>query len=298
MATGFIGFESFEISAQVAISGAAIPIVVDTLSPDQDTLRFDWRCRLDATSNPDECSITIYNLSPEVRAFIANAPAPLGMMLAIGWGGVPRPVFEGPRRTRDETGFVDVTTTIDAMAYIAEEGKGVPGGTEVGAAAISLTITEARKLGHIVTPPVVALVAQEAAKLGITAWKSPGNHEPKTLLDWLFATLDLKWSVDSTNNCIAVYKHGLRADLGIVVLGPTTGLLSATPVDDEGIDFEGLAQPRIVVPGCALQFAEAGQFGIERPTGPPLRCESVEFTGSTYGSSTMRGTARRIEVTK
>lgn len=299
----------FGVTVQLLVTTVP-PIALDNTTPASldapigDTLRIDWQVTKKIGSSADECTIQIYNLSLPNRVALSEAKRTgrgwpksvvTRVQLDIGWGGIPEPLFLG-EVVHFEAGRQvgpDVVTTITALTGGVARFVPPAGGSSFGLAASALLITEAARMGYFVSPSMLALVESRSAAKAITAWSKPGDQEPQVLLDWLFATLDLTWGVDTFNNIVA-FENGVRLDVPMVVLGPTTGLLNATPAND-GIDFEGLAQPK-VVPGGQLQFLEVGQFGIERPSGPPMRCETISFAGSSYGQSVMRGTARPIEV--
>lgn len=288
------------LSQTFADAGYA-PDVAAAANPPPDTLRIDWNVSKTIGTSADECQVTIYNLDLTWRKAVEGIrrsgqgarALTTRLVLNIGWGGIPEPMFLG-EVTWFEAGRqqdADILTTITALAGGVAYAAPVAGGSDFGLAASAILIVEAAKMGVTVTPAVLAIVEAEASARAITAWTRPDDMGPRSLLNWMMATLELTWSVDPLINSIVVYKHGIRADLPIVLLGPTTGLISYTPEDD-GISFEALAQPR-VVPGGQVQLTE-GQF--ELPAGAPMRVESVEFSGSTYGQSLMRGRCKPIKT--
>lgn len=86
-----------------------------------------------------------------------------------------------------------------------------------------------------------------------------------------------------------VFAGGLRMDILPSILTPQTGLLSWEELDDGGVEFDGLAQPR-VCPGAQVQMLD--MLGVPIGGGP-LRIDKIQFSGASEGPSTMSGTARK-----
>lgn len=288
------------------------PILVDNLTQQidnslADSLRVDWQVSKRLGPAPDDCRVRIYNLDPLLRTALKTArhpdqgwprPSLSLLQLSVGWGGVPEPLFTAP--------LVDFVAERQEGADVVSEMVAGPGGwmravpsgmSEAGgqpvAVAAKLAIADAAglRLGLLVGPAVFAKIEERAAATPLAAWARTDTRDPLDTIDTIMATIGLNWGIDG--NQLVVYERGLRADLPLKVdLDPDSGLISWTAVRD-GLEFEGLAQPR-VVPGAQLELFRPGQFGLPVSIAGPLRCESVEFSGSNYGSSTMRGLARQL----
>ena len=106
----------------------------------------------------------------------------------------------------------------------------------------------------------------------------------------LLASIGLAWGV--AGGKIVVYKGGIRKDLLPSILAPVTGLLKWLELDDGGVQFTALAQP-MIEPGGQITINDV--FGVP-VGGGPLRVERVTFSGSTVGTSTMEGVARKLQL--
>lgn len=294
----------FGVTFQLSLTSIP-PVLVDNLSQAIDatlgeTIRVDWSVSKTLGTTPDTCSVQLYNLDPISRTAVDRAqlahmpPRATAARLAlfVGWGGVPEPLFLGPVTetiSARQTG-VDIVTSLSAVSAWSFGSGPPPGGAEFGTVAGFVLLTYAAQAGKLVSPALLALVQQRAAALPLQAWQEVKTREPMDVLDGLFATLGLQWKV--VGEQIVAFAGGIRLDLpDAVILTPSHGLLNWTTVANGGLEFEALCQAR-VVPGCQLQFIDE----LHVPICAPLRCESVEFTGSSYGSSTMRGVARKLEL--
>lgn len=291
---------------QTAMFGIATSLVVGTTPPflletiRAEGLRIEWQIDKVAGPTPDTGTIRIFNLHPAQRKAIATAKrvsnVPLFAVLQIGWNKRVEILFEGyahrtaPEIRRD----VDIVTELELGAGKDTGLRDTPpgGGVDVGKAIEIVIVERAVRAGLSVSEATRALINSRAAAVPLTSFSSVVDAtEVDEQLDLMLAALGLNWGRDG--DFLVVYDNGLRNDLAPTVLTPNAGLLAWNELDDGGVEFEALAQPR-VVPGIQLQVVN--EFGV-LVGGGPLRCESVSFTGTSDTSSLMRGVARKVLVT-
>jgi hypothetical protein len=289
------------VAATLAIASA--PPVLLASNEQLPGLRFDWTVEKTATPDPDTATITVFNLGVVSRKALEAAlalPIPLVVTLSVGWGLVPEVLFVGQVWKAQP----EVKTGQDILS-ILEVGDGAlptrdtppAGGAWVGQVAAIATTAIATSMGLIPSPSALAAISEAGAALPVAAWQATGDGEPRQQLDDLMATLGLSWGVQDGQ--FVVYRAGLRNDLPPSILTPISGLLHAEIVDDGVVQFDALAQPRIV-PGVQVQIMRPGPGGnltTMIPVGSgPLRVDSVIFSGSTQGPSMMTGTARKVAL--
>lgn len=279
-----------------AVSGAPLP-GVDIDGANGNGLRIEWSVEKTRGSSPNQGTITVYNINPALRQMLSAAmalPVPLLATLLVGWDRIPELLFAGevwrlvPAR---HTG-TDVLTVIEAADGAAALRDTPPAGGAVFGMAMSVAVGQI--LGQLrLTPSPTALAVISAAAAAVPAAASMrfvNDRGSRALLDEFMASIGLTWGIEGGE--FVVYASGLRNDLLPSILSPTSGLLRWEELDDGGIEFEGLAQAR-VVPGLQVQILDA--FGVPQGGGP-LRVERVTFTGTSEGPSTMTGTARKVQV--
>lgn len=285
------------------VAGAPAPTFV---LPDLDGtgLRVQWQLELSRTSNADQASVSIFNLSKAIRdslyegwkAASGDFRTAMELGIALGWAGVATPLFKGQvwRFVPAETTMTEVITRIEAG----------DGGVTLRDATNTLGSTFATQtLGLVITylvqtilaveidPASLTLITQRAAELPVASWDNYVlTGDPQDRLDELVDTLGLEWKI--LNGRFVVMDKGI---LGVTdlptapLLGPASGLLSWAPTDDGGVELTALADPR-VIPG--RQIAVIDEFG--KPIDSQRhRVETVTFTGDNYAESVMRVRARK-----
>jgi len=300
-----LGQPLLNASARV-IFGAAAPVLVD--SPAGNGLRVDWTVEKVIGPTIDRATITIYNLNAVQRgalAKVAGIPTPPGVpfvSLFTGWQGLTPANLPGPQPellfTGDSIKFVpnrvsgtDIITIVEAGdGYAALKDTPPSGLTSVGEL-IDILIPRivVTELGLAPNPAAFAFISAKAAELQLLPFANFVGSTPRDMLDALLSSLGLMWGVEK--GFFVVYDGGLRNDLLPTVLSPDFGLLDWATLDDGGLEFTAVSQAR-VVPGMQLLFQD--ELGV--PLGPPMRCQSVTFTGSTVGACTMQGVARKVRI--
>jgi hypothetical protein len=275
--------------------GVAPPVLLEDLTGDG--LRIEWEVQKQRGPTPDTATITVYNLSAITRLALATYRG-TGLKLIIklfaGWGRLPEQLFSGGawNVTADRRSGTDILTVLECGDGLNELRDTPPaGGGTIGLAMAELVALYVLSLGLKMSPFALSLIAQTAAAFPITQrFNMTFDSEPRAALNVLMASIGLSWGVD--DETFVVYKGGLRNDLLPSILAPQSGLLSWTPLDGGGLEFEAVAQPR-VVPGIQLQCfnTRGAMLG-----GGPLRCETISFSGCSQGPHVMRGIARPVQV--
>jgi len=293
--------EMFGITVKVLL-GTVPPIVVDinpALASEPWAERgegplVEWTVSKHRSLSPDTGTLAIYNLDiasrTALRSFV-GFPAPLEVVLFVGWNGIPELLARG-QATRVVPGDYTETDIVTAIEF----GDGVlgirdappAGGAEFGQAISTLIPFVLNLMGLRISIAALGIINERGAKFPVPSFQCSLDGEPRDLLAELLASLQLDGRIEG--NELVVYEGGLRRDLpDVILLGPASGLVNQHYVDDGAYEFEALAQPRCV-PGSRIQFANA----FLAPVGPVLRVDHVSFSGSSEGASTMSGTARPI----
>jgi len=139
------------------------------------------------------------------------------------------------------------------------------------------------------------LVLERSAEVGHLAYKNwaLSGQSSADMLTGLLHLLGLEWRIH--NGRVTVFDMdpfgGVPGPTQLI--SPATGLLQPVTIEDDGdIEFDALANPD-VVPATQIVVQDANG----RPIGAPVhRVESMSFTGTTEGSSTMRVQARKATL--
>ncbi len=274
------------------ILGTTPPVVLDNFSGDG--LRVEWTVTKTRTSAPDKATITVFNFAVALRkaisAFVA-LPIPLLIQLFIGWQ-VPEQLFTGQawKIVAEKRTPTDVLTILECGDGVKPLKDTPPaGGATFG---IGIQLATSRILGTMgLRPslPTLGVIASRAAAIPLQSFQFVATGEPTEDLDQLMASIGLAWGIQGGE--FVVFDGGLKPGVP-TILSPLTGLLEWTEVDDGGIEFMALAQPRV---DGGSQIVITDPFGVTLGGGP-LRVETVEFSGASEGPSTMRGVARKVQV--
>lgn len=280
--------------ASTLIVTSVPPVFLTTVTGQ--SLHVEWSVRKSRTASPDQATITIFNLSPEMRLALQASkkiPGPVFVVLSIGWNGIPEMVFSGEvwklvAERREHNG--DILSTIEAGDGALSAQTTPPAGGAFLSVPLQMAVAKiVGQLGWKPSPAAVAEIAAKAATLSIQTIQISGDRDLRTQLSELLATLRLSWGV--AGGRFVVYSSGIRRDAAPVVLNPMTGLLEWEAVDDGGARFVALAQPRLE-PGCPVTI----QDPYKQIVSGPMRVEEIGFDGTSDGPSTMTGLARPLEV--
>ena len=304
---GVVAGAKYSVASSLTLATSP-PITINSVAGRRD-LVVDWDIRMTATRDSDTATFRIHNLSVALRkplefvgrSIAASLPIPFLATFGVGWGLTPIPLFAGgitsvipDIRTPGMPGTI---CEIEA-AVGGRETRDTPpqGGAVVGMAAQQYFALLAGQLALIPSPAAIAVVAEKAAQVPVLTWNLTGDGEPREQLDDFMATLGLAWGV-AFGNQLVVYRNGLRNDLPPVILNPNTGLISAH-TEGSGVVFEALADAT-AIPGAQISIqvpTVPSGIGLVPVGSPAMRIDEVQFTGSSIGPSTMRGTARKLQV--
>ena len=269
------------------------PVMVQNVSGNG--LRMEWAVRKDRTAAPDQATITIYNLMPELRMGLQvtpKIPGPVRLALAIGFDGIPDVVFSGEiwkleAERRQHNG--DILSVIEAGDGAQSAAATPPGGGTLLAVGIQLAIAKILgQLGWTPTPAAMAEISAKAAACPVQSIQITGERDLQSQLSELLASIGLSWGLSGGR--FVVYSNGVRLDMSnAVILNPMSGLLEWSPVDDDGVRFHALAQARLE-PGHPITI----QDPYQKFASGVLRVDEVSFDGASDGSSTMTGIARPL----
>jgi hypothetical protein len=220
-----------------------------------------------------------------------NASAPYGFKvdLGIGWEKRPSLVYRG-----DAIGMqpgkrvgVDVHTIFTLGSQAWQDAA-------VGASFANVTLSlivqfliqapPPNGFGVQIEPASLAKIEQRGAELGVreyVSWARAGKTSE--VVDDILASLGLEGKIHNGRFIVTDRGNAATASLDAFFLSPGTGLLDWTETDDGGIEALALAIPD-VSPGAQVAIVDenATPVGAARH-----RVESVRFTGTTEGQSTM-----------
>jgi hypothetical protein len=269
----------------------------------------EWEINRDNTSNADEGTVRVHNLSPALSGQIFEAWQNLfpsvGFLatFSIGWDGVARKVIVGDVWDIIEN---ERTTTDDVMVFRIGDGNNalrdessskMMNGTGIDTALRFLitlppdsTDIAGGGLGLEYPAESRALVVQAASRLPIQRWRNvPTGMNTRQNVNFLMETIGLEWRV---HNCQFIAMRGGVVNRPGPILRPNNGLIRYEKRNDGGIDFEALANPD-VEPGLQVQV----QDNLEQPFGAVVyRTERIQFRGNSRGDSLMFGEAAKSEV--
>lgn len=271
------------------------PVLVENLTGQG--LRLDWQINKARGGDPDSCSLSIFNLHFGFRTMLQAAWAtfsPMIVRLYIGWQGIPELVFTGDawHFVAEKVQGADIVTAVQAMDGGGALRDTPPGGSTAIAMGIKLAVAQLLDMMGI-SPGPTAMAAITLACTGNVAAETLQRvdvTEPREALDVYMASIGLAWGI--ADGFFVVYRNGLRDDVLPVLLTPISGLLEWRVVDDGGVQFEALTNVS-VVPGCQLTILDPTGVVVG---GGPLRVDKISFNGSTQGTSTMTGTARKVAI--
>lgn len=286
--------ELFQVASTLIV--ASVPSLLVANLTGQGTY-MEWTVRKTRTPSPDVATIRVFNLHRAKREALrasAKIPGPVFVALAIGWRGICELVFGGEvwsMRAEDRVGD-DVISHIEAGAGAKAQRDTPPSGVTTAGTDIGTALTlMLANLGWSMSPAALALVTSLTAAAGSTPVQLTGGMEATEVLDVLFASIGLSWSL-SDNNIVVVYQYGQRVDLPATLLAPTTGLLEWSPTDDGGTTFKALARPDVQPGGAVTVMDPYGKL-----VGDGFQCvDELTFEGTSSGPSTMTGVTRPIEV--
>lgn len=290
-----------------AVSLTTVPgLTISNL--DSTGLRIEWTVTRDNTNNPDGGEVVAYNLSPSIigtiyaswQAIRAVPQVVPSFTLSIGWNRVPQVVMAGDivnfiplRRTATDVQTVwqiGDATERQRDAVVGRDFHNVnvqvvldylislpPAPTDAGGGGLGLLFPAESK----------TLITAAAAEVPLQAWSNiTKGQNVKEAVDAIMETLGLEWRI---HNGAFIAMRGGIIDRPGPTISPGSGLISYTPRDDGGIEFEALADTRFE-PG--IRCTVLGNLG--KPIGSPsYRVESVTFTGSTDENSIMAVVGRR-----
>jgi len=262
-------------------------------------IRMSWNVHRTRSTNADQATITLTNLSYATRRAMHESWKYFSQVfgytieLSIGWGGLMERVFVGDawKMIPEERTGEDVITTFET----GDGNKQIRDAT-VGQNFANVSIDVILK--YLVTtvlkvpldPASEALILARAALLPIMLWNNYVlQGDPQDRLDELIETLGLEWKI--YNGVFIAMEKGNAATASPIAfpLNVKTGLLDWWEENDGNIGVLALANPN-VKPGHRISVIDS--FGV--PVGSPAhRVESITFTGSTDGDSVMEISARK-----
>ena len=302
--------EFLHVTSLVNITGIT-PITVQSLTGEG--LRVTWEINKSNSSEPDNGTLTVYNLQTAARKILASIVPSLPAFgfrcsLSIGWGDAQNPGlgFVPPTQvlsgrivsiTPEFKERVDVLTEITFGDGVVEQRDAAPTGDVQKFAKLltwsSIVRLIVLELGLALSPAADPVIDAAAFALGLPSYGAAnailGDREIREKLDNIFETLRIGYTID--DGIVRVFNpSGLRNDLPPQELAPRSGLLSFANTDDGGIEFEALANP-LVAPGSQVVIRNENEI-IQG--GGPLRVEKIQFIGDNYADSIMTGVARKF----
>lgn len=286
-------------------------------------LHFDWKVTKRIGPEPDEAVVNIYNMAPlRIEALNLNfsdqlttlavrgaAASQLGQFavppppdptqfgtvnLLVGWQGKPDLLFAGNMVewvAEQYTGVDTVSTLVLRDGGIALRDAPAPGGSLSVATAFTILGTMALALGLQVAPAAQAVVAAKAAELPLQVFNIDiDGVTARTVIDDLMATLNLSWA--PIKGFVVVFDGGVRNELLPVRIGPGTGLLDYTRIDDGGYKVTALGQAALEPGGRVFVLNE--KFMLLGNA--PMWCQSIEFSGDNDGNHVMTFEMRKLDL--
>lgn len=278
---------------------------------DGEGLTLSWRVLMSRASSSDTADVEALNVPSTyhgaLAAMAAQGATPTRRLeLAIGWGQAgtlnaappqviaDMPVLRVRTAQRMGTDLVTAFTLSESLPLDI-----VPVELDLQSAlGVSWSSVLALLLGEVdvvMSPEAVAAIDAQAVRLGIPTLESLSLVRPGvgayTLLDDAMRTLHLGWAI--SGGVLRVYdRDGLRNDLPPIVLTPDTGLLTATEADDGAVSVTALAVPT-VRPGQRVTVRDDTGRALG---GGVMRIDSLVFSGSTLGDSTMALECRSLQL--
>lgn len=273
---------------------------------DGDGLKIEWDIQRTRGGDPDQGTITVYNLSPFARKAIHEAWKAFTQVITgylvefgIGWGALTERVFVG-----DCWNFIpEVRVGEDVLSvfHLGDGNQRIRDATTLGTSFVSSSLDPIITLLVSAPPPVgmgfpidpasKAYFLAQAAAMPVQTWNNwVLAGDPQDRLDELIDTLGLEWKIH--NGAFIVLDKGNSATAAplATVLNSGSGLLEWAQEDDGSIAVQALANPN-VKPGSQIVVQDS--FGV--PVGAVAhRVDSVRFVGSTDGDSLMHIVARKV----
>jgi hypothetical protein len=293
-------FKEFYVPAvSLFVQSPNLPFV-EIQNLDGNGLRMDWSVTRDNTGDADQAEVTIYNMSRtlagQLHAAWANRPFVAGFEagISVGWQGVTELLLRGDvwdLRVNGRDGADNLTTFKigDGHNPLRDSVQGRTfNGTKIDTCLRFLVeLPQSAQdvggggLGLVYPKESKALVVEAANALPIRRWRNiPAGHSTRENVDILMDMLGLQWRVQ--NGAFVAMKGAIINRPG-PLLRPDNGLLSYESRNDGGITVEALTNPD-VEPGIQMQVQDnRGKAYAEAV----YRVESISFTGSSIGASTM-----------
>lgn len=297
------------VAARVTVSDFSGVLQFDTENLDGEGLFMEWTVERKLTSNADTGTVRIYNLGALQQGLMeAIVKASKGFSaignieISIGWDKMVFSLMAGQIWKLKAKLYEDpdVVTEIEFGDGLASNRDSQPLTTQVAQILVTDLLT---LLASKFSPPRFLDVAQVTAAVvtspnGLrTLGTFDGTGRPaKQTFDDIVSGLgpDYSWGY-GPRGLIVVYNRGLlsiAAGTAPELVKPSTGLLRATLEDNGSVSFDALANPSIM-PGSAVSIIDR----FNKPVGQlVMRVESVIFSGSTRGESTMSAVARPLSV--
>lgn len=277
------------------------PIVVENLH--DDGLKIEWEVKkTNKSSKLDTMDCTIYGLHPKTRQALANYVAVsafptfnIKCRLSIGWDGQVMTLFEGqitsiqPDKEEKTTDAAEAATKfkVDDGIDLATKPAVVGNLAALGMSLIIAKIAADLKLTYSVAAK--AAIAKAAKSLPHDSFKSYTASGGRELLDQLFDTLGLSWSIQGGR--LVVFEVGINNEVLPFTLGQDSGLLTWSITDKGAIKAKALAIP-LAIPGGQVTIIDKDGKPV---TGGPVRIEKATFKGSTDHNSLMTLVCQKLK---
>lgn len=234
-------------------------------------LRFDFDVEKTPIRKPNTCTLKITNLNSDSRAFVEKG---MKLILAAGYEQTSGNIFTGDvKRFEHRREGVDWITELEA-------GDGHKAITE---SYLNTTLAPGAKpeqiLGKIkkamkgadVSEGFTAAVSDIAQKT--SGYTMDGNAGAE--LDQLLAGSGKQWSVQ--DGVLQIVESDGATDEPVVVLSPSSGLISVRKLEDGGLEVVGLIQHDIR-PKRRVKVETEEISGV-------FVCQSVKHRGDTHGAA-------------
>jgi len=222
-----------------------------TIGTKQFNTRISFDIKKDDGSDPNKAKISVYNLSPDSRAYIENTSEK--MRLEAGYKGDVGIVFWGDIATKGikhERNGGDIITTMQC-------GDGL---YEIQNAHIECSFKEGSTCQQIVDAALAKIGLHLSVKSGDLSKQyingKAFSGTVKKLLDQITEYCGLTWNTQ--NNSIQIYPKGASAVETVVLLKSTTGLIGLPSKTEKGMMARSLLNYRLI-PG--------GKFKLETRDG-------------------------------
>jgi hypothetical protein len=309
MATGITRY--LNVAARLEVF--APPLTVANLTGEG--LTMEWEIQRTNTRAADTGTLRVYNLARTHRRALQQAQVLLPafayqLSFSLGWDGLAFEALRGPLtqlRAEERASNTDIITTF-------EWSDGLLSLRDASAATTPVTIANGLWLNIFeaiaatfpgvtgLAPSFETALAASPTLAVLPNFSAVLNNDPVNDMNDLVSSLGPGYDWGIQDSKIVLYNAGLVADTSPpFVLAANTGLISATIQGDGSVLVHALANAG-VRPGQQVQVLAVDVLpGADLPVsefigGGPLRIESVSWSGSTVGESTMSLVTRRIEL--